>query len=288
MTAFTEHYFTAPDGIKTYYRKYAPTGPRTGAHVLCMHGLTRNSRDFEDVSPHIAAQGHPVIAIDTRGRAKSDYDPNPANYHPGTYVQDVIGLLDQEDIKETVCIGTSMGGLMTMILAASGPSRVLGAVINDIGPELDPVGLGRIQGYVGGGSSFKSWGEAGEATRAINGVAFPKETGEAFWIAFAKRICRETETGDIVLDYDKAIAQPVKDGDVAPPDLWPFFNALAAKPLLLIRGAITDLLNMQTVDKMKAACPQMIHVDVPHIGHAPLLSEPEARSAIDTFLSQFQ
>ena len=286
MSDYTEHYYKADDGIRTYYRNYAAGGSQARPTVLCMHGLTRNSRDFEDVSPRLASLGHRVIAIDTRGRAKSDYDPDASNYHPGTYVQDVLGLLNQENLDEVICVGTSMGGLMTMILGATEPQRVIAAVINDIGPELDPVGLGRIQGYVGGAAEFDSWDEAARATRAINGVAFPKETGDAFWLAFARRICRETETGKIVLDYDKAIAQPVKDGDVAPPDLWPFFNALAEKPLLLIRGAITDLLSVETVEKMKQASPTMEHVDIPDIGHAPLLTEPEARTAIDAFLAK--
>ncbi|PWE17921.1 alpha/beta hydrolase [Marinicauda salina] len=286
MNDFTEHFFTAGDGVRTYYRRYEPDAASGKAPVVCLHGLTRNSRDFEEIAPRIAAKGRRVIAVDVRGRGRSDRAPDPSTYYPGVYVKDVLGLLDAEGIDRVVSIGTSMGGLMTMILAAERPGFLRGVALNDIGPELAPEGMARIQGYVGGASSFSSWSEAAEAVRAINGVAFPNETGEAFWIAFAKRICRETETGEIVLDYDPAIAKPVQEGDAAPPDLWPLFDAMADAPLLLIRGAITDLLSEDTVAEMQRRRPDMERVDVPEVGHAPLLTEPEAWSAIAAFLER--
>ncbi|XBQ15911.1 MAG: alpha/beta hydrolase [Oceanicaulis sp.] len=285
MTDYSEHFFTAPDGVRTYYRRYPAQGSEDKTPVICLHGLTRNSKDFAEIAPRIAASGRTVIVPDMRGRGRSDHDRNPENYTPATYVQDVIGLLDGAGIDRVVSVGTSMGGLMTMIWAALQPGRIEAAVINDIGPVIDPKGLARIQGYVGGAGPFKSWDEAAEAVRDINGVAFPNETGQAFWIAFAKRICRETDTGEIVFDYDKNISKPVQAGQAAPPDLWPFFDALAKKPLLLIRGALTDLLSEATVAEMARRCPHMIRVDVPAVGHAPLLTEPVARGAIDDFLA---
>lgn len=286
MTDFSEHFFTAPDGVRTYYRRYPAQGGIEKTPVICMHGLTRNSRDFEEVAPRIASRGRTVIAIDARGRGRSDRDPDPANYTPVTYVHDVIGLLDKAGIGPVAAVGTSMGGLMAMIWASLQPDRLVGAVINDIGPELDPRGLKRIQGYVGRSAPFASWDEAAEAIRTINGVAFPNETDPAFWLAFARRVCRETPDGQVVLDYDPDISRPVQSGDVAPPDLWPLFDALATRPLLLVRGALTDLLSEDTAARMAERCPAMARVDVPGVGHAPLLTEPVARAAIDAFFDR--
>jgi len=286
MSEYAEHFFTAPDGVKTYYRQYPGQRSSGRAPVICLHGLTRNSKDFAELSPHLAGAGHEVIAIDVRGRGQSDYDPNPDNYTPAVYVQDVIGVLKQAGWDEAIFIGTSMGGLMAMIHAALEPERIRAAIINDIGPELDPKGLSRIQGYVGGAGPFKSWEDAAEAVRNINGVAFPNETGQAFWIAFARRVCRETETGEIIFDYDKAISRPVQAGQAAPPDMWPLFDALAKKPLLLIRGALTDLLSEDTARGMARRAPHMQRVDIPDVGHAPLLTEPAAQDAIDAFLTK--
>lgn len=285
MTEYSEHFYTAPDGIKTYYRRYPSQLAKEKRPVLCMHGLTRNSRDFEDVAPSIAAQGRSVIAVDVRGRGRSDYDPNSEKYTPATYVDDMVGLLRSVGWAEVVALGTSMGGLMTMIMAALHPGIVKAAALNDIGPVIDPKGLKRIQGYVGGGGPYESWAYAAEAVRAINGVAFPNETGDAFWLAFARRICREQD-GKIVLDYDPEISKPVQSGDVAPPDLWPLFDALAPMPLLLVRGALTDLLAMDTVEEMQRRSPHMTLSQVPNVGHAPLLTEPVAQAALDGFFSE--
>jgi len=286
MTAFSEHFFTAPDGVKTYYRRYPSARAGAKRPVLCMHGLTRNSRDFEEVAPRIAERSRTVIAVDVRGRGRSDYDTDPANYTPATYVEDMRGLLASVGWDEIVALGTSMGGLMTMILAASHPGVVTAAALNDIGPVIDPKGLKRIQGYVGGGGPYASWDEAAEAVRNINGVAFPNQTGADFWIAFAKRICREAEDGKIILDYDPEISKPVQSGDVAPPDLWPLFDALAPVPLLLVRGALTDLLAMETVEDMQRRSPAMSLAQVPNVGHAPLLTEPAAQAALDAFFDR--
>ena len=287
MTDYAAKTFTAPDGVKTWYRRYEAQGPGGKTPVVCLHGLTRNSRDFADIAKKIAAMGRDAIAIDVRGRGHSDRDPNPENYTPAVYVDDLKGVLAAEGLDRVVALGTSMGGIMTMILAAQAPHMIQAAILNDIGPELDPAGLARIQSYVGGPSTaFDSWADAARAVRAVNGSAFPDETGDAFWLAFAERVCRQAEDGAIVLDYDPAIAAPVKGGNAAPPDMWPLFDALHGVKLLLIRGAITDLLAQKTVDLMELRHPDMRTVDVPRVGHAPLLTEPEAWSAIEAFLSE--
>lgn len=283
MSAFSEHMFSAPDGVRTYYRRYPAEGGERGVPVLCMHGLTRNSKDFEDVCPRLAARGRTVLAVDVRGRGRSDRDPNPENYRPDVYAQDMAGLLDAAGVERFDALGTSMGGLMTMLLAAMVPGRLNAAALNDIGPVIDPKGLSRIQGYVGGGGPFDSWEDAADAIRAINGVAFPNETGDAFWMTFARRTCRERPDGRIELDYDPAISAAVKAGEAAPPALWDLFDALGDKPLLLVRGALTDLLSKDTVAEMKRRKPHMVHVDVPNVGHAPTLSEPAAVAALNQF-----
>ena len=286
MAPFSEHFYTAPDGIRTYYRRYPAQGDTGKTPVICLHGLTRNSRDFEDLAPIIAEMGRTVVAIDVRGRGRSDYDANPDNYTPATYVEDVIGLLEELGWSQIISIGTSMGGLMTMILSTARPGLLTGVVMNDIGPELDPEGLKRIQGYVGGAGRFANWEEAGEALRAINGVAFPKQTGSEFWIAFAKRTCRALDSGEIVLDYDANISKPVKNGDVAPADLWPFFDGLKGIPLLLVRGAISDLLAMDCVEKMADRHGDMRLAQVSDVGHAPLLTETDALEPIKALLNR--
>lgn len=287
MSDFAAKTFTAPDGVKTWYRRYESQASGMKTPVVCLHGLTRNSRDFADIASKIAATGRDVIAIDVRGRGNSDRDPNAENYTPAVYVEDLKGVLSAEGWDRIIPLGTSMGGIMAMILAAQAPDMIAATILNDIGPELDPAGLTRIQSYVGGSSAaFDSWADAADAVRAINQSAFPDETGDAFWLAFAERVCRETEDGAIVLDYDPAIAAPVKGGNAAPPDMWPLFDALHGAKLLLIRGAITDLLAQKTVDLMELRHPDMRTVDVPRVGHAPLLTEPEAWSAIAAFLNE--
>jgi pimeloyl-ACP methyl ester carboxylesterase len=286
MNAYSEHYFTAPDQVKTYYRRYQAGNASSSLPVLCMHGLTRNSRDFETLAPQIAAAGRTVICVDVRGRARSDYDPKPENYTPAVYINDMFGILDAERIDRVMTIGTSMGGLMSMLMAAVRPGLIRSAVLNDIGPVIDPKGLARIQTYVGGAGPFDSWEAAAEAVRGINGGAFPKQTGQAFWLTFARRVCRELEDGRVALDYDTAISQPVQSGDVAPPDLWPAFDALAQGPVLLIRGALSDLLAHDTAQEMVSRSRALTRVDVPDVGHAPVLDEPVAHDAINAFLNQ--
>lgn len=286
MSEYSQHYFTAPDGIRTAYRRYRAPGSVSKLPVVCLHGLTRNSRDFEEVAPRIGASGRPVIAVDVRGRGLSDRGTPPESYTPQVYVEDLLGLLEQEKLGKIIAIGTSMGGIMTMIAAAMRPEMLAGAVLNDIGPELDPAGLNRIAGYVGQAKGpMESWQEAAAAMRAVNGEAFPDETGEEFWLAFARRTCRKLPDGRVELDYDLQIAAPFRQPEgAAPPDMWPLFDALSPVPVLGIRGEISDLLSHEVFARMAERHPRFTSVEVPRVGHAPLLTEPSARNAIDAFL----
>jgi pimeloyl-ACP methyl ester carboxylesterase len=277
-----ERYWTSSDGLRLFARDYAGADGEARLPVICLHGLTRNSKDFEDVAPAIAAQGRRVLSLDVRGRGKSDRDPQPANYHLGTYAADVAALMDALGITRGVFVGTSMGGLITMTLAMTAPGRVAAALLNDIGPELHPAGIARIASYVGRAADVRNWGDAAAYARSINEAAFP-DHADAFWMNFARRIFREGENGDPVLDYDPAVASAVAPG--ALPDLWPLFTAFAAsRPLSLVRGGISDLITSDIADRMKAAAPHLDVTEVPGIGHAPMLTEPEAEAAIRRFL----
>lgn len=286
MTGYAERRFTTADGLGVYARDYAATGDEQGPPVLCMHGLTRNSKDFEDLAPWLAGQGRRVIAIDVRGRGQSDWDPEPARYQPATYAMDTLGLLDSLGVARCVAIGTSMGGLMAVLMNLMRPGVFGGVVLNDIGPELDPAGLARIRGYVGKSGAIADWADAAARLKAVNGVAFP-DADDAFWDDFARKTAREMPDGAIRLDYDPAIAVPVQsDAGAAPPDLWGLFDALASVPVLVLRGALSDLLASATVAAMAQRHPDLTAVEVPRVGHAPTLSEPASRQAICDFLSR--
>lgn len=252
--------------------------------VFCLHGLTRNARDFEDLAPKLAATGRDVVALSFRGRGGSDYDPDYLNYHPLTYRDDVLKALDALNIGEALFIGTSLGGIVTMLVNEAAPERVAGAVINDVGPELAPEGIARIAGYVGGdGGPAKSLDEAAKRIRAINDVAFPGED-DAFWRAFARRTFRENPDGSWSLDYDPNIGKALAEVGPAP-DLWAPFASLKDTPTLIIRGEISDLLSPEIVGKMRAVHSLFAYAEVPNVGHAPMLTEPAAWNAISAFIA---
>ncbi|HJV42874.1 alpha/beta hydrolase [Caulobacter sp.] len=296
MVSFTDFFWTSPEGLPLHARDHAPVGEVRKLPVICIHGLTRNARDFEDLAPRIAATGRRVLAVDVRGRGLSARDPNPMNYHPGTYAADVVSLLAAAGIERAVFVGTSMGGLITMVLTSIAPEAIAAAVLNDVGPELSPVGLARIAGYTGMASRFETWADAVAYAKAINEAAFPSY-GPEDWDVFARRLFDE-KGGAFVLAYDPDISAPIKaaaeaaaktqaEGGqaLAPPDMYPLFRALAKdRPLLLVRGGISDLIDPAIADRMRAAAPHMAYVEVPAVGHAPMLTEPEAWAAIEKLL----
>ena len=286
MASYSDVYFPSADKRLTLYaRDYG--SPFDGAPaVLCLHGLTRNSSDFTWIAAHLSDR-YRVIAADMRGRGRSEWDPVPVNYNPGVYVQDMLGLLGQLDIPKTAIIGTSMGGLMAMVMALVAKDRMSAVVINDVGPDIEAAGLARIASYTGKTEPAKTWADATRITQFINEVAFP-DYGPDDWATFAKQLFRE-EGGVPVPAYDPAIAaglKPQSDAPVAPPDLWPMWDALQGVPVLAIRGALSDLLSPATLAKMGERHEGMLAVTVPNRGHAPMLNEPEAVAAIDAFLAQ--
>ncbi len=288
---FEERIVATVDGLALYARDYPPLLPETGLPVICLHGLTRNSRDFEVVAPRIAALGRRVIAPDMRGRGKSANDPDPAHYVPVVYAQDVVALLDRLNVPKAVFVGTSMGGIITMLLATIAPDRIAASVLNDVGPTLNVQGVARIASYVGRARPVSSWDEAAETVRAINGGAYPNRLDDqAFWLAFARRTFRTREDGQLEADYDPHIALAFADfdEDEPAPDLTPLFTALAQKPMLSVRGAISDLFSAEAVAAMRELKPDLETATVENIGHAPTLEEPEAWDALLEFLAKVE
>lgn len=282
QSVFTEHFLRSKDGLELYCRQFgaAQAGKRT---VLCLPGLTRNCRDFESLATELASGFH-VVTPDLRGRGRSAYDPTWANYHPETYVADVLRLLDELGVQRCTVIGTSLGGLMGMIMGAMHPQRIAGLVLNDIGPELDQRGITRIQGYAGKLPAVKSWNDAAAQSRQVNGSAFP-DFAEEDWLDFARRTYRE-DNGAFRPDVDPNIARAITNPASSAPDLWPLFHMLAATPMLTIRGALSDLFAAHTLDRMRELKPDMEVLVVANRGHAPSLAEPACRGAIAAFLAR--
>jgi len=255
--------------------------------VVCIPGLTRNLSDFEDFAAAIAASGRDAYAFSLRGRGKSDYDPNYLNYFPSTYVDDILAALDQLRLERAVFVGTSLGGIVTMLTTAKAPDRVAAAVINDIGPELAPEGIARIASYVGARSQDAGDGKTDLAgaiaqIRAINEVAFPGKD-PAFWDRFARKTFEEMADGSWRLAYDPNIGRALIEAGPAP-DLWDAFKALKNTPTMIVRGAISDLLTAPIIEKMRAARPGFDYCEVANVGHAPTLTENDALPAIRQFV----
>lgn len=282
MESFTPHLYQSADGrLDLFARVYAGDGPA----LLLMHGLTRNSADFEPLVPHLAGH-YRLVVPDQRGRGLSAPDPDPARYRPDIYAADMWALLDGLGVGRCGLIGTSMGGLMAMLMAAAQPERIAAIVLNDIGPKVEKEGLDRIAGYVGPGGAMATWGEAADRCRAINADAFPG-FGAADWMAFARRTCRELPDGSVIFAYDPAIASGFSraEPDVVPPDLWPVWDMESAIPAMVVRGALSDLLSDATVSEMRRRHAGPFEaVTVAGRGHAPLLDEPEVVAALLPFL----
>jgi pimeloyl-ACP methyl ester carboxylesterase len=283
MADFTDRYWESRDGLKLHYRDYS--GREDRPPVLCLPGLTRNARDFEEVAARLCGEWR-VICPDMRGRGDSAYAKDSATYNPMQYVDDVSLLFEAAGLEKAVIIGTSLGGLMTMAMAMLMPQRIAAVVLNDVGPVVEPAGLERIRDYVGQGRSFSTWMHAARAVQEIQGAAFP-DYEIADWLIAAKRTMTLGGNGRIVFDYDMKIAEPLAKMDLATqPDLWPGIDGLSDKPMLMIRGALSDLLSAETLAAMQARLPGSEAVTIANVGHAPSLSEPEAIAAIDRLLAR--
>ena len=285
MPIYSEHTYRSRDGLKLHYRDY-PGDPKK-VPVLCLHGLTRNCRDFEALALRITP-GRRVITPDFRGRGRSQYDSMWMNYHPMTYVDDMWSLLHEIGVDRVIAIGTSLGGLVVMLMAAVRAQTFAGVVLNDIGPAIDPVGAARIRSYAGRFPPPRTWDEAIEQMKVAVGAALPEFT-ERQWREFVRLSYSEDATGSPRLDADPRIGDAIRT--IQPPPgategMWLAFKALRDTPVLAIRGALSDLLSVETFDHMQREHPDLRRVVIENRGHVPQLDEPRSRDALETFLSE--
>jgi pimeloyl-ACP methyl ester carboxylesterase len=278
----SEYWFDSPEGLRLFSRVYPGPAPSAPV-VLCLHGLMRNGRDFEDLAVHLACD-YRVVVPDVRGRGLSARDPNFNNYRIPVYLEDLLQLFAGLGVERASIIGTSMGGLMAMVLAAMQPRLVAGIVLNDVGPEIDPEGLERIRRYAGKSPPVTSWPQAVDQVRGIYSAAWPGLSDER-WERIARLSFRANAQGLPEADADPLIAEPLRDTKAAAPNLWPLWAVLAKVPILAIRGASSDILSAATLDRMQREKPDLRVLTVANRGHTPLLDEPECLTAIEEFLA---
>jgi pimeloyl-ACP methyl ester carboxylesterase len=283
MPPYENRYWWSNDGLRLHYRDYP--GPADRPPILCLPGLTRNARDYHDLALRLSPDWR-VIAIDLRGRGDSGYAKDPMSYVPLTYVQDVEALLRELDVTRYIAFGTSLGGIVAMLLAGTARERLAGLVLNDVGPEISPEGLSRIRGYVGKSNTWPTWLHAARAVAEANESVYPDFQLED-WLAMAKRLYRLNSAGRIVLDYDMKIAEPFRvPGNEAGPDMWRALDGLKTVPTLLVRGATSDVLAASVAERMAGVLEQGELLTIPATGHAPTLDEPEAIAAVDRLLAR--
>jgi len=283
MPPYENRYWWSNDGLRLHYRDYP--GPADRPPILCLPGLTRNARDYHDLALRLSPDWR-VIAIDLRGRGDSGYAKDPMSYVPLTYVQDVEALLRELDVARYVAFGTSLGGIVAMLLAGTAREKLAGLVLNDVGPEISPEGLSRIRSYVGKSNTWPTWLHAARAVAEANESVYPDFQLED-WLAMAKRLYRLNSAGRIVLDYDMKIAEPFRvPGNEAGPDMWRALEGLKTVPTLLVRGATSDVLAASVAERMAGVLEQGDLLTIPATGHAPTLDEPEAIAAIDRLLAR--
>ncbi len=282
--AFSKKTWQSSDGLELHYRDYGGRDDRPP--ILCIPGLTRNARDFTPVADAFAGEWR-VIACDLRGRGESDYAKESASYTPVQYVKDIAGLFEAAGLEKVVLLGTSLGGIISVMLAASEPDHIAGVVLNDIGPDVETDGMERIREYVGQGRSFPTWMHAARSLREGSIGTYP-DYAMKDWLRLAKRQMCIGGSGRITLDYDMhiadALAQDMEGGIAA--DMWPVFRQLAGRPVLALRGELSDILSAETLARMARELPDCEAVTVPHVGHSPTLEEPVAQAAIARLLGK--
>jgi pimeloyl-ACP methyl ester carboxylesterase len=284
---YEDGWWQSTDGLKLHYRDY-PGGPEAQGRppILCVAGLTRNARDFEDVAERLSPAWR-VITVDLRGRGESPIAPDSSSYAPPSYVLDIGALFVSLRLDKMVLFGTSLGGLVAMLIGATTPERLAGVLLNDIGPVIEPAGMARIRTYVGKSASWPTWLHAARALAESQRDVYPRYL-LTDWLAMAKRLYRLTSAGRIVPDYDMRIAEPIREApeDAPPIDLWPAFEALKGRPVALLRGGRSDLLSPATAQEMARRLPGLELTTVPDVGHPAQLSEPESVAAIDRLLNR--
>lgn len=283
---FEDIYYTARDGLRLHGRRYAAAeGDRRLRPVLCLAGLTRNGRDFHDLAVALSKHaGAPrtVYTLDYRGRGLSDSDPDWRNYSIPTEMLDTVDFITLTGLKDAAVIGTSRGGLITMLLAAAQPTAIGAVILNDIGPVIEHEGLARISGYVGRVPLPISWADAARMMRELNRRQFP-DVSDSVWEEMARQWYNE-KNGKPTPGYDASLGNALSVLDGPMPSLWPQFEALKRVPLMVVRGENSDILTAETVDEMRRRHPAMTAITVNNQGHAPLLKDSTSIEAIRHFL----
>jgi len=286
MVAIAELFTTSKDGLKLHARRY---GPEIAARppVVCLPGISRTVADFDDIAEVIVADGRrSVYAFDYRGRGQSDYDPNWQNYDVKVELGDVLDQMTALGIAEAIFFGTSRGGILAMLVAMVRPTAMIGAILNDIGPVIDGKGLARIKSYVGKLPQPKTFAEGASILKRISDSQFPRQS-DAAWERFARRTWKETPQG-LAPTYDPNLMKPLEGIDLgAPiPELWPQFEALAPVPVLVLRGAHSDILSRDTALAMTTRHPDCTLYEVADEGHAPYLADAPTQSEIMAFIDR--
>jgi pimeloyl-ACP methyl ester carboxylesterase len=282
-------FIPAPDGLSLHVRCYRPVAETPLLPVVCLPGLTRNEADFEPLARRLsdnAAQSRRVFALDSRGRGRSGYDPDWRNYNPAVELADVIAVMNTLALERAVFVGTSRGGILTMLLAAVQPAMIAGALLNDIGPVIEPAGLMRIKSYVGKMQRPADLHQGAAILQDLFGAQFPN-LRDAEWLAWADRNWKHGADG-LVARYDPALAETLKDltPDQPIPDLWGQFDLLPHVPLMVVRGALSDILSADTIEAMRQRRADLETIEIPDQGHAPLLAEPPTLDRISDFVRQ--
>jgi pimeloyl-ACP methyl ester carboxylesterase len=279
--AFEDRYYRTADGLRLYYRDYA--GPSDKVPVICLPGLTRNSRDFATLARWLSTERR-VICPEFRGRGRSDYDPEWRNYHPSQYATDTWGLLDELAIERVALIGTSLGGWMAMLMSYQQEGRIVAAVMNDIGPEANPEGIARITAGAGRLDKVATFEEAVAQVKINYDIAFPDWNDEQ-WHTYTETTYRPTDDGGFDLNFDRNIGHAAREGvSGLTVDPWDLFDSLRNVPTLVIHGELSDILTEDIILRMQQRKPDLRVASVRNRGHAPLLDEKEAVDAIATFV----
>lgn len=283
----TDGWYWSGDGLRLHYREWAgaPHVPADRPALLCIPGLTRTAADFDGLAQHLAGQWR-IIAVDLRGRGESAWPRDSLTYVPLTYLLDLGRLIEAAALTRFVAIGNSVGGLLAMQLTTGHRPAMAGAILGDIGPILEAQGFARLRANVGRAASWPTWVHAARDLQARNTTVHPDWT-LTDWLAFAHRLCRLSNNGRIVFDYDPRIAEPFRlPGADAGVNFWAAFRSLTGLPVLSLRGALSDVFSAETQAQMVQRMPGLITAEVPGVGHAPTLTEPAATAAIDTLLDR--
>jgi len=280
---FRERRITSHDNLSLYLRDYGdPPDPRPP--LFCLGGLTRNSKDFESFAEKYSKDGRRVVCPDYRGRGRSDYDPDWRNYDPRAYIRDIQDLLTALNLHHVVVVGTSLGGILGMGMAAAMPTALSALVMNDVGPEVETGGLNFIIDYIKEDRPHDDWDAAVETIKTM----LPNLTfqDDGIWLKMAQNTFQEKADGKLYFDWDVDIAKPLLEPSYAIPDMWSLFRALKQVPTLVLRGAESDILSPDCFARMQEVKPDLVAVEIPRAGHVPTMAEPESRAALDDFLGK--